>query len=635
MESEGKSIYFEEITKLLFMKHLLFLLLFSFLMIKGNATVHDTIQLQDNEKQVSTNAKELYFITKEVLPIQQILNKAFKSKDSVDLSYITGWVWVKFVIKNNSNNNRFVLYTTSGHISGLYMYKPDSSGSGYIMTPPKKYSPEDGRELYNRLPAFFLDLKKGETKTFYLKIDIQNELVKLTYVIRDYEHYVEYVQADYIILGLYYGALLIIFLVNIFYFVSLKDSIFLVYAIYAYGTFQFAATMDGFTWLLIPDSDIAYHVSYFCIRFWTDALLFFTIQLVNLKQHHKLAATIAYAFIFYHSIFMAILEYVNAFNLRLTTMSQWETVNCTIGIMSVFIIIILSYKENKYLFKYYLIAFSALLIVITLLPLYGFGGAENHLILQHGLKLGMFSEMITFSFAVSRRFKMTEMDLKLKNEEKQHLNNTVQQLEMDVRKAQMNPHFMFNALTSIEYFIFKNDSERARAYLGKFAQLMRLTLDHSRSNFVSLHDELRALRFYVELEFLRMKDHLHTFEIRIDKEIDCDTVLIPPLIVQPFVENAIWHGIQRTDKACKLLIDLRFVKAELYCTIEDDGVGIDKLPTSKKNHKSSGMLITQERLTLIHAILNTSYQFNVENIKSDDKPDASGTRIRFTMPYHI
>jgi sensor histidine kinase YesM len=630
------SIYFDKLANCVqSMKYLLLSLFFFLFFSYSDAIAQDTILLQDNLKQVSGNDKEGYFVTKKVLPIQQVLRETFKVRDSVDLNYITAWVWVKFVIKNNSNNNRFVLYTTSGHISGLYMYKPNLSGHGYTMTPPKKYSPEDGRELFNRLPAFFLELKKGETKTFYLKIDTQNELVKLTFVIRDYEHYVEYVQADYIILGLYYGALSLIFIVNIFYFISLKDSIFLVYAIYAYGTFQFAATMDGFTWLLFSDTNTAYHVSYFCIRFWTDALLFFTIQLVNLQQRHKVAITIAYAFILYHSIIMAVLEYMNVFNMRLNFMSQWETINCTIGIITVFIIIILSYKENKYLFKYYVIAFGALLIVIVLLPLYGFGGAENHLIVQHGLKVGMFCEMLTLSFAVSRRFKMTEMDLKLKKEEKQHLNNKVTQLEMDVRKAQMNPHFMFNALTSIEYFIFKNDTTQARAYLNKFAQLMRLTLDHSRSNFVSLQDELRSLRFYIELEFLRMKTHLHNFEIKIDEGIDCDAVLVPPLIIQPFVENAIWHGLQKVDRDGNLRIHIRFINDELFCTVEDDGIGINAIPAQKKNHKSSGVLITQERLSLIHSILNTSCTFNIENIKKETSPESSGTRVQFTMPYHL
>jgi sensor histidine kinase YesM len=616
------------------MKHLQFLTVLVFLLVCYTAYAQDTIMLKNsNAAYVGSNGKERYFFTKEDLSIQQVLLEKFKLKEAIDLHYITGWVWVKFVIKNNSGINRFVLNTTISHISGFYMYKP--SPGGYQMTPAGKHHPEDGRELYNRIPTFFLELEKGETQTFYMKIQVEDETAYFNSVIRDYPHYLEYIQADYMIIGLYWGALLIIIIVNIFYFISLKDSIFLVYALYVMGSTLSSATFDGFSWLLIPNIDTAYHVSYFCLRFWIDALLFFTIQLVNLKQRHQLLAAIAYAFIFYHSIIMAVLEFMNAFNIRFNLMASWEIINCMAGLAMVFIIIAFSYKYNKYLFKYYLIAFSVLLISATILPLYALGGEENFLVWQHGLKAGTLIEMLTLSFAVSRRFKMTEIDLKLKKEEKQHLNNKVTQLEMDVRKAQMNPHFMFNALTSIEYFIFKNDAQQARAYLNKFAQLMRLTLDHSRSNFVPLDDELKSLKFYVELEFLRMKDHMHTFEIKIEEGVDCDAVLIPPLIIQPFVENAIWHGLQKVGRNGNLRICIRFINDELFCTVEDDGIGINMIPIQKKNHKSSGLLITQERLNLIHAILNTSCKFTIENIKREGFPGSSGTRIEFTMPYHV
>jgi sensor histidine kinase YesM len=603
-----------------------------FLSLAGNTAIQDTILIQGDTRQISSNEKEFYFFTKEKLAIQRIVVEKFDPKKDVNLAYITGFLWVKFVIKNETNVKHFVLHTSDGHVAGLYMYKP--TPMGYQVTPSKQYHPEDGREVYNRIPAFFLDIDKGETQIYYLKIEALNEIVNFNFIIQDYAHYTQDAQTDYFIIGLYFGALLLIIVVNVFYFISLKDTIFLIYALYVFGSILFTATLNGFVWLFITDPTSAYHACYFCLRFWPDSLLFFTIHLVNLKQHRTLFTSISYIFLFYHTVIMAILDYLNPFNIRETIMAQWETINWGIAILLIFIIFVSSYKNNKYLFKYYMFAYGILLTIFIFLLSHGHK-TQSWLWFEHGIKIGTLIEMITFSFAVSRRFKMTEMDLKLKKEEKQHLNDAVKQLEMDVRKAQMNPHFMFNALTSIEYFILKNDSKRARTYLSKFAQLMRLTLDHSRSNFVSIQDELRALRFYMELEFLRMKDQRHTFEIRMGDGIDEDTVSIPPLIIQPFVENAIWHGIQKTEKACKLLIDLRFVQNELYCTIEDEGVGIDKIPTSKRNHKSSGMLITQERLTLIHALLNTSYKFNVENLKKNDTPDSCGTRIQFTMPYHI
>lgn len=591
----------------------------------------DTILLQGDVKQVNSSSKERYFYSADDIPIEQVIPGKFVSRNEVRLNYINGWIWIKFIVKNNSSNDdRFVIHTTSGHISGLYMYKPTPSGS-YEMTPAKIHHPEDGREVFNRLPTFFLDLKKGETKSFYIKIHAQNELVKFTYIIRNYAHYSEYAQADYMIFGLYFGALLIIIVVNIFYYIALKDHLFLVYSIYAVGTFLFTATLDGFMWLLIPDPDIAYHLCYFSLRFWPDALIFFTVQLVDLRYFHKKLAIAAYSFIGYHTLFMPILEFTNAFNINVDKMAQWEIINCILGIIFVFTIVAVSYSDKKYLLKYYLIAFSVLVITILFMPLYAFGGAENYLLLQHGVKAGTLFEMLTLSFAVSRRFRLTQNDLKKRQKEEAQLTEKINQLEINVRKAQMNPHFIFNALSSIEYFILKNNQEQARRYLSKFAQLMRLTLDNSRNNYISLSDELSALKLYIELEFLRLAPVQHTYEINLGDGIDADIIHIPALLIQPFVENAIWHGLQKKNAPGKLIIDISLHENELRCTVEDDGGGIERkaVPISRK---TSGIQITKERLTLIHGILHSNYKFNILDIKKDDG-ETVGTCVYLNMPF--
>jgi sensor histidine kinase YesM len=601
------------------MKHSAFLFSFFCFCLAGHAAVNDTTFLKEDAHQVI--AHEKYFFTKDNLTIQQLITQRFLPKDSVYLQYINGFLWLKFVVQNKSTTNRFVLGVTSGHISGLYLYKP--TPTGYYMTPPKLHDPEDGREVYNRRPAFFLELEKGETKTFYLKIQVENEWPDMGYIICNYTRFAEYIQADYIILGLYFGALLMIIALNIYYFISLKDRLFLIYAIYAFGTFLSSATIDGFAWLLIPDTDVAYHVSYFCFRFWVDAMLFFTIHLVNLKQHYKGLTTVAYLYLCYHSILMPILGFIDVFHMRANYTGQWEGVNCLISMLLAFIIVILSYKDNKYLFKYYIAAISVLMILV---PLFAFGIPNEYLV-----KTGTVIEMIILSFAVSQRFKLTEKQLKHKKEQEQVLNDKVKQLEMDIRKTQMNPHFMTNALTSIEYFILSNDSVQARGYLNKFSRLMRLMLDHSRNNFVSLYDELEALRLYLELEFLRLQSHEHHFEITTGKNTDCQSIFVPPLLIQPLVENAIWHGLQNRKNGGKLLVDVTLMHDRLQCTIEDNGTGI-QTELIPKDHKSSGMFITKERLSLIHAILNTPYKFEIDD-KIGEQRTSPGTRIQFNIPY--
>jgi sensor histidine kinase YesM len=612
------------------MKYWSLFLLFLYTLTKVHASEQDTIYLRDNVNHIINDIEEQCFFSRYNQPIQKIILEKFQRKRELNFSYVTGWLWIKLVIKNKGEDSRFVLHASDGHISGLYLYKPILGG--YKMTVPKLHHPEDGREISNRLPAFYIDLKKGETKTFYLKINSENEIINLDFFLKDYTGFVQFIAIDQTFIGLYLGALLLIIIINIFYFYSLKDSIFLIYAAYVFGNFIFTVTLDGFIWLLAPNSDIAYHLNFFCIRFWNDSMLFFVMHLVNIGVYNKRLSNIGYAFIIYHSFIVAIFDLFNFFNVKEHFMAQWEGINWAICVTLVLIVILKSQKNNKYLINYYIILCVILLLMLTCFLLGHTERGKNYLIFEYGIKVGTLLEIITLSFAVSRRFKFTEADLKDKKEEQRQSNEKVKQLEMDVRKAQMNPHFMFNALTSIEYFITKNNTEKARLYLDDFANLMRLTLDNSRSNYIPLDDELRALKLYIGLEFLRLEANKHIFEIQLN-ELDPNTVLVPALLIQPFVENAIWHGLQKKENSGKLLIVLTYHENELQCTIEDDGGGIDKRKVAS-NRKSSGILITKERLTLIHALLKTTYKFNIEDIKNE-RGDSVGTRVQFNMPYVI
>ncbi|HSH68195.1 MAG TPA: 7TM diverse intracellular signaling domain-containing protein [Bacteroidia bacterium] len=599
-----------------------------FLVFNASAISNDTIYLNQGVHKISSNSKENYFFTNQKLNLEEIVLQKFKHKNEINLGYISGFLWVKFVVKNNNPLiDRYVIHLSDGHVSGIYIFKP--TVNGYQMSAAKQHHPEDGREIFNRIPAFFIDLKYGETKTFYLKIVSENEVVNFDYIIEDSVQYYETVQTDYFIIAIYWGALFLIIVINIFYFISLKDRLFLIYSFYVLSCFFLTATIDGFVWLLSPNPDIAYHLNFFFIRLWPDALLFFTIHLVNLKIYRKRLMIISYIFIFYHSIIMAALDLFNFFNIRGNLMEQWETINLGLCVILIFIVIVSSYKNNKYLFKYYLVAYGVLLFIFIFACLHT-KSAENWLFFEHGMKAGTLIEIVTLSFAVSRRFKLTENDLKQKREEKEQLTDKVKQLEMNARKAQMNPHFMFNALSSIEYFIFKNNPDKARNYLGSFAELMRLTLNNSRIDYIPIADDLNALKFYIELEFLRFDAVPHHLEIKVDTNVDIHSILIPALLIQPFAENAILHGLQTKLIPGHLYINLYFEGNELHCIIEDDGGGIKKM--HQPHRKSLGIQITKERLTLIHELLNTSYRFSIEDIK-DDHQIVTGTRVDFNMPY--
>lgn len=177
----------------------------------------------------------------------------------------------------------------------------------------------------------------------------------------------------------------------------------------------------------------------------------------------------------------------------------------------------------------------------------------------------------------------------------------------------------------------KNEAFQARTYLNSFAQLMRLTLDNSRDNYVPLQDDLDALKLYIELEFLRLEEFGHQYEISIQEGLNTENLVVPALLIQPFVENAIWHGLQKKKSKGKLFVRLSFQEENLQCIIEDDGGGIkEKTPTIHR--KSSGILITKERLTLIHGLLNTPYKFEITDMV-DEADHTIGTRVLFYIPY--
>ncbi|KAA5533537.1 hypothetical protein F0919_13430 [Taibaiella lutea] len=184
---------------------------------------------------------------------------------------------------------------------------------------------------------------------------------------------------------------------------------------------------------------------------------------------------------------------------------------------------------------------------------------------------------------------------------KGNLRRKIKENENRMLRSQMNPHFMFNSLNSINSFIIQNKKEEASGYLTSFSRLMRKILDNSRKEFISLQEELDATVLYLNLEAVRM-EHKFDYRINIDNSIDAASIFIPPLILQPFLENAIWHGINQKDGHGFITINFepdKEITNRLIVTITDDGVGRKATHKSgSKAYKSHGLEITMERLKM-------------------------------------
>lgn len=222
---------------------------------------------------------------------------------------------------------------------------------------------------------------------------------------------------------------------------------------------------------------------------------------------------------------------------------------------------------------------------------------------------------------------------KLKTEYEKRIAN----VELSALLAQMNPHFLFNSLNSIDSYIIRNEPKKASEYLNNFARLIRLILQNSKSNFISLKDELETLDLYLQMESLRFKNKF-SYSIKVDKNIEPEKLQIPPLLIQPYVENAIWHGIMNMDYDFKGQVHIHISRHEnmLICTVEDNGIGRQKameLISQRQGpkRKSMGMQITKDRIDMINKLHNQLTTVEIIDMK-DENQNAKGTKVQLVIP---
>lgn len=230
-----------------------------------------------------------------------------------------------------------------------------------------------------------------------------------------------------------------------------------------------------------------------------------------------------------------------------------------------------------------------------------------------------------------------QMERSEKERELSRLQHRASQLEMHALRAQMNPHFLFNSLNSINRFILQNNSEQASGYLTKFSRLMRLILQNSQYELIPLENELDALKLYLELEAVRF-DHHFSYAVKVDEDLDVGALKVPPLIIQPYAENAIWHGLMHKEEPGNLLIELKEEQNYLVCTITDDGIGRTKAAELKSKsastHKSMGMKITADRIaSMKHGKINENNIQITDLILPDGTPGGTRVEIKIALQY--
>jgi sensor histidine kinase YesM len=199
--------------------------------------------------------------------------------------------------------------------------------------------------------------------------------------------------------------------------------------------------------------------------------------------------------------------------------------------------------------------------------------------------------------------------------------------------AQMNPHFLFNALNSVLHFIIENEKKRAVSYLTKFSSLIRRILEGSRQNQVNLEEELSAINLYLELEKLRFGGRFD-YTLTIDPRINPAEVQIPSILIQPFLENALWHGLASKTEGGQLNIAFTLSDNAVICTVEDNGIGRQRsmeINARRHGHTSTGLANVKERIHLLNQLYKRTIDMEIQDLMdSEGKP--AGTRVVLIFP---
>ncbi len=215
----------------------------------------------------------------------------------------------------------------------------------------------------------------------------------------------------------------------------------------------------------------------------------------------------------------------------------------------------------------------------------------------------------------------------LVNKQKQlQLKQRAQNIEQNLLRVQMNPHFIFNAMTSIQDYMNKGDSKQAGLYLVKFSKLIRQVLDNSRNEFISLEQEINMLENYLSIQNLN-REYPFTYSIELEEGLDAEEIAIPPMFAQPFIENAVKHGITSVKGNAKIQILFAKENDDLIVKISDNGIGIDEtMKIEKKDHRSHAIKITEERIELYRRMQKKRIDFDIKNL-------SQGTEITFNLPF--
>ena len=549
-------------------------------------------------------------------------------------------VWLRLRIQ--AQNPDVWLLESSNHLIEDIRFWTVSSRNGTVHSEQRGLffspSPKQVRSNLTYFPTFQPADRPGDTTTVYVRVKNNMPLVIPLRLVTARQVAGESHPKD-VLAGLLYGILVAMALYNFCLLLIIRDRVYFYYILYVLSsllTTDFQGYLHEFifeTWL----PTFPYYVSYVFLVLLTSVLLFARTFLNTPRNAPQLdfgiRLLLALCFV------PLVLRWLNL-SLAMTLTMQVLIVSITVYLLGLGIYLLSRGVKEA---RFYVLAWTILLLATLVFLGRVNGWLPDSLLIVNAVPIGIALETVLLSFALADRISVYRTETARAQEqlinsirETEQTKNRVMALEMSALRNQMNPHFLFNSLNAIQRFILAKDPVTAAGYLTKFARLMRFNLEQSREPTVSLQREIEMLTTYLELESLRFgQPFTHAF--RLAPDVNPYGTSIPGMIVQPFVENAIWHGLMhKSDGVGHIQISFNWLtESTLRCTIEDNGVGRSTETTSKSPHhsahRSAGMHITSERLSLLTSDATAGNHIQVTDL-TDAAGHATGTRVDVDLP---
>ncbi len=523
------------------------------------------------------------------------------------------WLW--FILENTSDNQHLRIELFDFDIDELALFIPSSDG--IIREEKTGFSSSFyDRKVQHKNPGFDLTLAKGERTEIFLRVK-SNRANILVPVVRPYESFVGYALQEYFLLGIFNGLMLLILFYNLIYFLILRKIHFLYYVLYGFSILLFLNTRNGigfqFLWPGQPSFNSV--ISTLSLSGSIIFILLFCIAYLDLRKRSTgvfRLAVIAIGGKLVLTILHLVLGYDLLFNL----------LDCILFQLC-FALGFIVFRSNYFRIRWYILSFVVLNLSLLIFLGEHYDCIPSGIFTVYSLNIGVLVQFIFLSIGIAESIRDIDRDKHQALAELLYARERNEALRLTELKRQMNPHFLFNALNSIQSRILSGKKEEASRFLVLFSKLIRKNLEISEHEFIFLKDELNNIRLYLELENMRLGDSF-TYTIQYDPLMTADHIRIPTFVLQPLVENAIWHGLMPLTTDKKIWIRVVVEENKLCIRIEDNGIGRRRsyLLKQDRSHISKGLSLIHERLELIS---NKSGKENKLLLTDLEDQDKSGT----------